>query len=101
MRNYAGRPIQRVGTKAGRRALRRAQIEDFRWHDLRHTWASRLTQNGVPLNALQKMGARPSAEMVRRYAHLAEHIARHASVVDHVPGTNPSQPAVTEKCDSA
>ena len=94
---YAGRPIQQVGTKAWRAALKRAEIEDFRWHDLRHNWASWLTQNGVPLNALQEMGAWQSAEMVRRYAHLgSEHIARHASVVDHLLGTNPSQTAATE-----
>ena len=94
---YAGRPIQQVGTKAWKAALKRAEIEDFRWHDLRHTWASWLTQNGVPLNALQEMGAWQSAEMVRRYAHLgSEHIARHASIVDHLLGTNPSQTAATE-----
>lgn len=94
---YRARPIKQVGTKAWRNALKRAGIEDFRWHDLRHTWASWLTQNGVPLNALQEMGAWQSAEMVRRYAHLgSEHVARHASVVDHLLGTNPSPQAATE-----
>ncbi|MEK7717454.1 MAG: site-specific integrase, partial [Pseudomonadota bacterium] len=68
---YKGRPIRQVNTKAWRNALARAGIEDFRWHDLRHTWASWLTQSGVPLNALQEMGAWKSSEMVRRYAHLA------------------------------
>ncbi len=69
-------------------------IEDFRWHDLRHTWASWLTQNGVPLNIIQEMGAWESAEMVRRYAHLApEQFARHAKVVDDVLNdTNLTQP---------
>ena len=68
---YEGNPIGQVGTKAWTKALKRAGIKDFRWHDLRHTWASWLTQNGVPLNALQEMGAWQSSEMVRRYAHLA------------------------------
>ncbi|HZQ75406.1 MAG TPA: site-specific integrase [Burkholderiales bacterium] len=96
--SYAGRPIRQVSTKAWRNALKRAGIEDFRWHDLRHTWASWLTQNGVPLNALQEMGAWRSTEMVQRYAHLgSEHIARHASVVDNLLGTNPSQGTGTDR----
>ena len=56
---------------AWRASLRRAGITDFRFHDLRHTWASRLVQAGVPLSALQEMGDWESIEMVRRYAHLA------------------------------
>ncbi|MCH6088537.1 site-specific integrase, partial [Salmonella enterica] len=52
-------------------ALRRAGIDDFRFHDLRHTWASWLVQAGVPLSVLQEMGGWESIEMVRRYAHLA------------------------------
>ena len=49
---------------AWRAALKRAGIEDFRFHDLRHTWASWLIQSGVPLSALQEMGGRESIEMV-------------------------------------
>ncbi|WP_254776337.1 site-specific integrase [Nitrosomonas sp. Nm34] len=83
--SYKGRPITQVNTKAWYKALKRAGIEDFRWHDLRHTWASWLTQNGVPLNVIQEMGAWESAEMVRRYAHLApEQFSQHARVVDNV-----------------
>jgi integrase len=80
---YRGRPVNQVNTKAWHRALKRAGIENFRWHDLRHTWASWLTQQGVPLNVIQEMGAWESTEMVRRYAHLApEQFSRHAKVVD-------------------
>ncbi|MBY0498521.1 MAG: tyrosine-type recombinase/integrase [Nitrosomonas sp.] len=61
----------------------RAGIEDFRWHDLRHIWASWLTQKGVPLNVIEEMGAWESTEIVKRYAHLApERFRRHAMVVD-------------------
>lgn len=80
---YKGRPVIQVNTKAWYKALERAGIEDFRWHDLRHTWASWLTQQGVPLNVIQEMGAWESSEMVRRYAHLApEQFAQHAQVLD-------------------
>ena len=80
---YKGKPVTQVTTKAWYKALERAGIEDFRWHDLRHTWASWLTQQGVPLNVIQEMGAWESSEMVRRYAHLApEQFSKHARVVD-------------------
>lgn len=82
---YHGKPVGQVNTKAWRRALRRAAIENFRWHDLRHTWASWLIQNGTPLYDLQEMGGWKSAAMVRRYAHLAPaQMARHAAVVDRL-----------------
>ena len=82
---YKGKPVIQVNTKAWRAALVRAGIENFRWRDLRHTWASWLTQKGVPLNVIQEMGAWESPDMVRRYAHLApEQFATHARVVDNL-----------------
>lgn len=63
--------------------LKKAGIEDFRFHDLRHTWASWLIQSGVPLSALQEMGGWECIEMVRRYAHLApNHLTEHARKID-------------------
>lgn len=77
--SYNGHPILQVSTKAWYKALERAGIEDFRWHDLRHTWASWHVQNGTPLFALQELGGWESPEMVRRYAHLAaDHLAPYA-----------------------
>ncbi len=71
---YRGRPISQVNTKAWRNALRKAGIEDFRWHDWRHTWASWHVQSGTPLYALQEQAGWKSPDMVRRYAHLtADH----------------------------
>lgn len=68
---YRGRPIRQVNTKAWRAALRRAGIEGFRWHDLRHTWASWHAQAGTPLHVLQELGAWRSPRMVQVYAHLS------------------------------
>jgi integrase len=79
---FRGKPITQANTKAWKNALKRAGIEDFRWHDLRHTWASWLVQNGTPLNVLQEMRAWESDGMVRRYAHLAPaQLAKHAEVI--------------------
>ncbi|WP_254366142.1 tyrosine-type recombinase/integrase [Providencia rettgeri] len=70
---------------AWKTGLRRAGIENFRFHDLRHTWASWLVQSGVPLSALQEMGGWESIEMVRRYAHLApNHLTEHAMKIDEL-----------------
>jgi integrase len=77
--SYRGKPITQVSTKAWYAALERAGISDFRWHDLRHTWASWHVQHGTPLFALQELGGWSSTEMVRRYAHLAaEHLTPYA-----------------------
>ena len=73
---------------AWRAALKRAGIDDFRFHDLRHTWASWLIQAGVPLSALQEMGGWESIEMVQRYAHLApNHLTEHARQIDAIFGS--------------
>lgn len=67
---YRGNPIKCFNTKAWRKALKNAGINDFRWHDLRHTWASWHVQNGTSLQELQQLGGWASYEMVLRYAHL-------------------------------
>lgn len=77
---FRSKPVRQVNTKAWHKALRNAGIEDFRWHDLRHTWASWHVQAGTPIYELQELGGWESADMVRRYAHLApEHLAKAAA----------------------
>lgn len=68
---YQGKPVERTSTKAWKAALKRAGIEDFRWHDLRHTWASWHAQNGTSLQELMELGGWSTMEMVLRYAHLS------------------------------
>lgn len=68
---YGSNRIIQCNTKAWRKALKRAGIKNFRWHDLRHTWASWHVQNGTSLQELQQLGGWTSFEMVLRYAHLS------------------------------
>lgn len=76
---YRGNRTRKANTKAWRKALVRAGIQDFRWHDPRHTWASWHVQVGTPLPVLQELGGWQSYEMVLRYAHLAPgHLAEYA-----------------------
>ena len=69
--SFKGEEVAQVTTAAWYKALKRCGIDDFRWHDLRHTWASWHVQNGTPLNVLQELGGWESAQMVRCYAHFS------------------------------
>ncbi len=76
---FKDNPIGQCNTKAWKKALARAGIENFRWHDLRHTWASWHVQNGTSLQELQQLGGWLSFEMVLRYAHLSSEHLRSAA----------------------
>jgi integrase len=58
--------------------LKRTKIPGFRWHDLRHHFASRLVQVGVPLNTVRDLLGHSSIAMSLRYAHLAPDQRREA-----------------------
>lgn len=76
---YQNRPVKKCNTRAWYNAVKRAGLEDFRWHDLRHTWASWHVQNGTSLQELQQLGGWSSFEMVLRYAHLSGELLRSAA----------------------
>lgn len=69
---YAGRKISRASNTGWYNALDKAGLKGFRWHDIRHTWASHHVQNGTPLYTLQHLGGWASTDIVNRYAHLSE-----------------------------
>ena len=80
---YQGAPIQCIKTSFAT-ACERAKIEAFRIHDMRHTFASHLVQNGVPLLEVKDLLGHKTLAMVMRYAHLAPDNLR--SAVDRLPG---------------
>jgi integrase len=53
-------------------ALKRAEINDFRWHDLRHCCASYLAMNGASLAEIAEILGHKTLQMVKRYAHLSD-----------------------------
>jgi len=57
--------------KAFSGALAEARVTNFRWHDLRHTFVSRLIMAGVDLRTVQELAGHRSISMTVRYAHLA------------------------------
>jgi integrase len=65
-----GKP-QRQLDKSFKSALKRAGIENFRFHDLRHTFASHLTMQGVPQRSVQELLGHGSGRMTERYSHLS------------------------------
>lgn len=105
-RDGVARPVARCQGLAWRKALDRAGIAalyrgpldyphfcgrdylypDFRWHDLRHTWATWHVQGGTPLEVLQELGGWSDIRMVQRYAHFSPgHLAGYANAI-RVPG---------------
>jgi integrase len=52
-------------------AIEKAAIRDFTWHDLRHTFASRLVMAGVDLRTVADLMGHKNIQMTMRYAHLA------------------------------
>jgi integrase len=71
-------------TKAWRGAMARAEISNFRWHDLRHSAASYLAKSGANSVEIATLMGHRTLGMVRRYAHLTNHHTR--SLVDRVMG---------------
>jgi integrase len=59
-------------TKPWQTALGKAKIENFRWHDLRHSCASYLAMNGATLAEIAEVLGHKTLSMVKRYAHLSD-----------------------------
>jgi site-specific recombinase XerD len=88
-----GTPYQSFRTTF-ERAVRQAGIQDFTFHDLRHTFASRLVMAGVDLPTVQKLLGHKEITMTLRYAHLSnDHMQAAVKKLEKVPAifTTPLQ----------
>ncbi len=98
-----GEPYRSLRT-AFATACRKAGISDFRWHDLRHTFASHLVMAGVDLTTVKELLGHKSIEMTQRYSHLSQDHKRQA--VDRLAekitvGVPPNFPLQPEKAQGA
>jgi len=71
-------------TKQWKKALKLAEIDDFRFHDLRHTCASYLAQNGASLLEIAEVLNHKQIQVTKRYAHLC--IDHKAKLINRVMG---------------
>lgn len=77
-----GKPLKNVRTSFFT-ALKKSGIIDFRFHDLRHTFASHLVMSGVDLNTVRELMGHKSLDMTLRYAHLSpDHKRRAVAILD-------------------
>jgi integrase len=72
-----GKPHTCIKT-AFQNAVKRAKIKDFRFHDLRHTFASHLAMRGIDLIAIKELLGHKTISMTLRYAHLSPDHKKHA-----------------------
>ena len=86
-----GKPFYTLKT-AWANLLSDAKIASFRWHDLRHTFASKLVQAGVDLNTVRELMGHADIKMTLRYAHLAP-----AHLADAIKKLKPATSASTKK----
>ena len=84
-------------------ACRKAGLEDFRFHDLRHTFASHLVMKGVGLKAVQELLGHADIKMTMRYSHLSQAHLKEAVAVLNGMGIDTKMtqnPLQNKKADS-
>ncbi len=83
-----GSPYQDIKHSFGS-ALRRAGIQDFHFHDMRHTFASHLVMQGVDITTVKELLGHKTLTMTLRYAHLApSHKVNAVNILDKALNKN-------------
>ena len=67
--------------RAFKKACGKADIEGIRFHDLRHTAATRLVEAGIPLHAVAELLGHSSVRMTERYSHPQESVIKAAEIL--------------------
>ncbi|MDD5546411.1 MAG: site-specific integrase [Candidatus Omnitrophica bacterium] len=99
--NAKGKPYTDI-RKSFHAALHKAGIRDFRFHDLRHTFASQLAMAGVDLNSIRELMGHKSIKMTLRYSHLSSgHKKRAVEALNNQIGTIWAQEPVNKTEETA
>ena len=78
-----GKPYKSI-SRSFKTALRKTGIKDFKFHDLRHTFASHLVMAGVDITTVSRLLGHKTLTMTLRYAHLApSHMVKAVDVLDN------------------
>ena len=78
--------------------LKAAGLDDFHWHDLRHTFASRLVMNGVDVFTVCRLMRHKNISVTMRYAHLADkHLAAAVGRLEGVTASDTARAASPEQ----
>ena len=86
---YDGKPLRDI-RRSFETACRNAEIEDFRFHDLRHTFASQLVMADVNIRTVQQLMGHKDIRMTMRYSHLSDsHLKNAVKKLEN--GTNLAQ----------
>ena len=92
-----GKPYLNV-RKSFDATLKKCGIIDFKFHDLRHTFASQLVMSGIDLKTVQELLGHKSIEMTLRYSHLSpDHKKKAVNILEKNLVTNWSQTPKTDK----
>jgi len=93
-----GKPYHDV-KRSFKTALRRAGIKDFKFHDLRHTFASHLVMAGVDLTTVSRLLGHRTLTMTLSYAHLApSHKVKAVGILDNALNGQPTDRPQEKAC---